>query len=277
MPSSVLEISVGHQTLSDQILKMSGQFRIMVGYDDRTSHQHIFSYLIQGVVSQYIMSSPICKMSDQRFERTHDLWIMKNYFQHLKPGGMELVFPGWSLHCGWNCIRVVQNLNFVALVCFLCEPGLICNNTRQELNSLLQTYPFVSESQHSTCQWRVTRKLQRKRSYVGSWGELQSWIVITTKCNSDLTIAQWAHITCGAATAKLIPFIHTYATILTAIVEANVPFTASRGYQVRSSKVTLKTNFYIMQKEILWRKERKPYSVTCDWYKSTLLKIKLST
>ena len=195
----------------------------------------------------------------------------------LKPGGMGLVFSHWPLHCGWNCIRVVQNLNFVALVCFLCEPGLICNNTRQKLNSLLQTYPFVRESQHSTCQWRVTRKLQRKRSYVGSWGELQSWIVITTKCNSDLTIAQWAHITCGAATAKLIPFIHTYATILTAIVEANVPFTASRGYQVRSSKVTLKTNFYIMQKEILWRKERKPYSVTCDWYKSTLLKIKLST
>ena len=48
----VLEITVGHRTLSDQILKMSGQFRIMIGHDDRTSHQHILSYLLQGVVSQ---------------------------------------------------------------------------------------------------------------------------------------------------------------------------------------------------------------------------------
>ena len=55
---SVLEITVGHRkTLSDQILKMSGQFRIMIGHDDRTSHQHILSYL-QGVV--------ICKMYDEK-------------------------------------------------------------------------------------------------------------------------------------------------------------------------------------------------------------------
>ena len=49
---TVLEITVGHRTLSDQILKMSGQFHIMIGHDDRTSHQHILSYLLQGVVSQ---------------------------------------------------------------------------------------------------------------------------------------------------------------------------------------------------------------------------------
>ena len=51
-PSSVLEITVGHRTLSDQILKMSGQFHIMIGHDDRTCHQHILSCLLQGVVSQ---------------------------------------------------------------------------------------------------------------------------------------------------------------------------------------------------------------------------------
>ena len=50
--SSLLEITVSHPTLSDQILKMSGQFHIMIGDDDRTSHQHILTYLCQGVVSQ---------------------------------------------------------------------------------------------------------------------------------------------------------------------------------------------------------------------------------
>ena len=49
---AVLEITVGHRTLSDQILKMSGQFHIMIGHDDRTCHQHILSSLLQGVVSQ---------------------------------------------------------------------------------------------------------------------------------------------------------------------------------------------------------------------------------
>ena len=48
---AVLEITVGHRTLSNQILKMSGQFHIMIGHDDRTCHQHILS-LLQGVVSQ---------------------------------------------------------------------------------------------------------------------------------------------------------------------------------------------------------------------------------
>ena len=49
---AVLEITVGHRTLSDQILKMSGQLHIMIGHDDRTCHQHILSSLLQGVVSQ---------------------------------------------------------------------------------------------------------------------------------------------------------------------------------------------------------------------------------
>ena len=49
---AVLEITVGHRTLSKQILKMSGQFHIMIGHDDRTCHQHILSSLLQGVVSQ---------------------------------------------------------------------------------------------------------------------------------------------------------------------------------------------------------------------------------
>ena len=49
---SVLKITVGHQTLSDQISRMSGQFHIMIGHDDQTSRQHILSYLIQGVVRQ---------------------------------------------------------------------------------------------------------------------------------------------------------------------------------------------------------------------------------
>ena len=63
---SVLEITVGHLTLSEQILKMSGQFHIMIGHDGRTCHHHILSSLHQGVVSQEIMSGPICQMSDQK-------------------------------------------------------------------------------------------------------------------------------------------------------------------------------------------------------------------
>ena len=49
---SVLEITVGHRTLSDQISRMSGQFHIMIGHNDHTSHQHILSYILQGFVSQ---------------------------------------------------------------------------------------------------------------------------------------------------------------------------------------------------------------------------------
>ena len=31
---AVLEMTVGHRKLSDQTLKMSGQFRIMIGHDE---------------------------------------------------------------------------------------------------------------------------------------------------------------------------------------------------------------------------------------------------
>ena len=41
----VLEIAVGYGTFCDQISKISGQFHIMIRHDDRTSHQHILSYL----------------------------------------------------------------------------------------------------------------------------------------------------------------------------------------------------------------------------------------
>jgi len=68
--SSVLEITVDPWTLSNQILKMSRQFCIMIEQDDRTSHQHMLSYLLQGVVSQSIMSSPICKMPHQKEDLT---------------------------------------------------------------------------------------------------------------------------------------------------------------------------------------------------------------
>ena len=37
---SELEITVGHRTLSDQILNMSGQFHILIGHDVRTFHLH---------------------------------------------------------------------------------------------------------------------------------------------------------------------------------------------------------------------------------------------
>ena len=70
----MLDITLGHRTLSDQILKMSGQFHILNQHDDRTSHRHSLSDLLQSVVSQLILSGPICQMSDQRtgtFERTY--------------------------------------------------------------------------------------------------------------------------------------------------------------------------------------------------------------
>ena len=49
---AVLEITVGYQILSDQILKMTGKIHIMIGRDERTSHRHILSYLLQGDVSE---------------------------------------------------------------------------------------------------------------------------------------------------------------------------------------------------------------------------------
>ena len=49
---SMLEITVSHQTFSDQILKTNSQFHIMTGQDDQPSHQYILTYLLQGVVCQ---------------------------------------------------------------------------------------------------------------------------------------------------------------------------------------------------------------------------------
>ena len=49
---SVLEITVSRHTLSDQIMETSGQFIILIGNGDGIADQHIFSYLLQGVVSQ---------------------------------------------------------------------------------------------------------------------------------------------------------------------------------------------------------------------------------
>ena len=47
----VLEVAVGNRTFCDQILKISGQFHIMIRHDDQTSQQHILSYLPQGIVN----------------------------------------------------------------------------------------------------------------------------------------------------------------------------------------------------------------------------------
>lgn len=49
---AALEITVGHPALSDHILKMSGQFDIMIAHDDWTSNLHILSYLLQDAVSE---------------------------------------------------------------------------------------------------------------------------------------------------------------------------------------------------------------------------------
>ena len=49
---SVLETTVGHWTLSNEILKISGQFHIMIGHSEQTFQQHILSYLLPGVISQ---------------------------------------------------------------------------------------------------------------------------------------------------------------------------------------------------------------------------------
>lgn len=68
----------------NQILKSSGQFHVMIGHDDCTSHQHILSHLLPGVVSQWIMSSSILSnvRPEERSERTCILWVKKNYLQH---------------------------------------------------------------------------------------------------------------------------------------------------------------------------------------------------
>ena len=64
---AVLEITVGQfRIMIGQFRIMIGQFRIMIGHDDRTFHQHILCYLLQGFVCQLVMSGPICQMSDQK-------------------------------------------------------------------------------------------------------------------------------------------------------------------------------------------------------------------
>ena len=71
----VLEITVGHRTLSDQILKMSGQFHIMIGHDDRTRHQHILRFLLQKCCQSinYVRSNLSNVRPKGRFERTYVL------------------------------------------------------------------------------------------------------------------------------------------------------------------------------------------------------------
>ena len=73
----MLEITVGHQTVQNQIFKMSGH---KVG----TSHQHILSYLLQGVVSQETVSGQIYKMSQQKEDLNRHMsyeYVKKNNFQ----------------------------------------------------------------------------------------------------------------------------------------------------------------------------------------------------
>lgn len=71
-PLSMLEITVSHQTLSDQILKTNSQFHIMTGQDDQPSHQHILTYLLQGLsVSElHVCLVQFLKCPTKRFERT---------------------------------------------------------------------------------------------------------------------------------------------------------------------------------------------------------------
>ena len=79
---AVLEITVGHRTLSNQILKMSCQFHIMIRHDDRTSHLHILSYLPCCQSTNYAQSNLWYVRPKERFEMTYVLWMKKNYFQH---------------------------------------------------------------------------------------------------------------------------------------------------------------------------------------------------
>jgi len=64
----VLEITVAHGTLSDQILQMSSQFHFKTEHHDWTSQEQILNYLLQGAISQKIMSHQVCKMSYQKEE-----------------------------------------------------------------------------------------------------------------------------------------------------------------------------------------------------------------
>ena len=49
----------------------------MTGQDDQPSHQHILTYLLQGVVRQWIMSGPIFKMSNQNKDlKGHNNYVL---------------------------------------------------------------------------------------------------------------------------------------------------------------------------------------------------------
>ena len=69
--NAVLEMIVAHHTLSDQILKMSGQFDFMIGHDDQSCHQHILIYLLEGVVTSInVVQSNLSNLQPKgRFKR----------------------------------------------------------------------------------------------------------------------------------------------------------------------------------------------------------------
>ena len=89
-----LGITVGHRTLSEHIMKMSSQFQFMIGLDDRISHQHILSYLLQGVANcqaiNYVRSRG-WRFSKER--KSRKLFGRENPFVKLGPAySVKLVF-----------------------------------------------------------------------------------------------------------------------------------------------------------------------------------------
>ena len=102
---AVLEITVGHRTLSDQILKMSGQFHIMIGHDDRNiSPAHLELSSTRRCQSMFYVRPNLSNVRPKgRFERTYVLRIKKNYFQHctcLLLAGILLLI--WSEICRFS-------------------------------------------------------------------------------------------------------------------------------------------------------------------------------
>ena len=72
-------------------------------HHDRTSHQHISSWVIFKVFS--VNKFPICQRLTRRwFERTYVLWIKKNYFQHCM---VLLIWAHWNglpLSISFTCL-----------------------------------------------------------------------------------------------------------------------------------------------------------------------------
>ena len=68
---AVLEITVDHPTLPNQILKMSRQLHIMIRQDDRTSHRGILSYLPCCLSINYVQSNVENIGPKERFQRTY--------------------------------------------------------------------------------------------------------------------------------------------------------------------------------------------------------------